>query len=228
MKRGRKGIKILGVTLLAALGLMAISVSAAQASGEFLVNGAKFTALESFAGTGAKGELLTEGGLKLNCTASTVTGMINHNDQVGKVDATVLFSGCSVLENKFCTVYPDAEESKAGHITAKVLGELGLHAEQHFVSLQALSGAFTTIFFVGAACTLPEEVEVTGKTALLLPTALVDSVNQKLTTVSLAEEKLLLGANSLFYGNEQAHLIEGEVKDLHLTGKEAGKTWGAK
>ena len=233
MKRGRKGFKILGVTLLAALGLMAISVSAAQASGHFLVNGAKFDALETVEGTGALGVLLTESGLKIHCEKSDVTGEINHNGEAGKVSAAVLFLGCSVEGNKFCTVYgteADLEEAtNPKMVTATGLGELGLHEASHYVALHGLGKQqlFASLYFGGPLCTLPEEVSVTGLTAFLLPTALKDQVNQSLTTVSLEEEKLLLGFNGLFYGGEPAHLTGGAVTNLHLTGKEAGKTWGA-
>ena len=235
MKRGRKGIKILGVTLLAALGLMAISVSAAQASGQFLINKTVLTGTdtETVAGTAGEGELLVEPlGLKINCTSGSVTGVIEAED---KAKATVLYNGCKVLENKFCKLYENESDMlnhvNDGHLIATGTGLLGLHNGKHYLTITGLgvNQSFATVFtnLDTEGCTLPLETLVTGSTAFLLPTALEELKNQTLETVTLTEEELLLGGKKLFYGKEAAHLTGGKVSDLHLTGKRENQPWGA-
>lgn len=148
MSQGRHGIKVLGLLLIAALGLMAFTAAAAQAGefkiGEKTVENEKkekeqvldktFTAAglssESVSGTVGAGKLLVPG-LKLTflCTGGTASGTVLLG---GTVHATILFSGCSVEGNTFCKTYETKEKMKThlladrGFIAASGLGEIVL------------------------------------------------------------------------------------------------------
>lgn len=96
MNQGRHGIKVLGLSLLAALGLMAVSAAGAQASGEFTILGHSFTnhplGSESVEGEFAQGELLVPG---LNITFNCTGGLIFGTALLGGVaHVTVLYNGC--------------------------------------------------------------------------------------------------------------------------------------
>jgi len=237
MKQGRHGIKILGLSLLAALGLMAIASSAAQAS-NFLIletEGGATKETGTATGTAGTGKLLLENGLTIVCTAGEANATL---EAAGMAKATVNFSTCSVEGNKFCKVYPTKADmtakTNAGKLVATGLGTLILHETSHFLHIEGLGEkkTFSTIYTNTAAegCTLPLENEVTGLDVLALPNALTHSVNQVIRGLTPAEETLLgtLGiGHALKYGNEGAKLDPAEVTNAHLTGAaDVGKKFG--
>jgi hypothetical protein len=257
----RHGIKILGLALVAALSLMAVTAVAAQAETEknvFLVGGSQFAenTMESASGTGAAGKLKASNGLEIECESSAAlagtlpegTFIENIKDEGGVLRGhgkiKVLYHGCKVVGNKFCTIYPTQKDlegkTNAGHITATALFLLLLRSKIHFLWLLGLpiknakgeiEEEFTSVFYGGELCTLPTPTKITGHTAAALPTALTQGVNQTIEAVTPAEEKEIVEADktmtvTLFYGKETATLSGGAVKDAHLTGGNKGKTWG--
>jgi len=229
----RRSIKILGLSLLAAVSVMAVTAAGSQAA-NFRINGAALTANETVAGTGAEGELLVPGlGLKINCTSSAIAGTL---ELAGMAKAVVTFSTCTVLENKFCTVYPTAldreKQTNKGKLVADGLGQLQLDEKVHYLKVEGLTVGgvlqpFTTVYFGGAGCTLPQPNDIGGTTSFKLPTALTESVNQSLSVVETEAEEKLFGAVGLTYGKEPASIMGGAVTNLHLTGANVGKTFGA-
>jgi hypothetical protein len=222
----RRSMKILGLSLVAALSLMALTAAGAQA-GEFKVGGKTFTAAgvtsETVGGTLPLGILLVSNGLEIHCNKGDVKHALAK--QGGTASAELLFLECKVLNNKFCTIYPTEEdleeETNSGRIIAAGSGELILHSGAHY--LKAASASFSTVYMGGPACTLPAKNVVSGSTALSLPSALSELVEQPVSTINAATEALL--KVQLFYGKETATL-DGAAGAAKLTGENAGKTWG--
>ncbi|HEV7399052.1 MAG TPA: hypothetical protein VGN84_02160 [Solirubrobacterales bacterium] len=244
MSQGRHGIKILGLALLAAVSVMAVTAASAMATGEYKLEAKTFTAAglakESVAGTGGLGILLVPAiKLELHCTGADVTSSTVLLG--GVAHATVLFLGCTVLKNSFCHVYPTKAEAEKdsgtglGDITASGLGLLRLHGSPvvHYLEVEGPEGGtkpFTTIFFGGAECTLPIENKVTGKTAFKLPGALTPAVNQTLESINEATGTLL--GVQLKFGLNNAFIHGGTfatptTASVHLSGANVGKTWGS-
>jgi len=243
MRHGPQGIKILGLSLLAAISVMAVSAAAAQAA-HFAIEGTPLAAgdSETVAGTGVEGELLVPGiGLNINCTSSAFTGTLLP---AGAADASVLFSGCTVLGNKFCKIYENEAnmnaKTNAGNILATGTGELHLHEGQHYLIVKGVGAEeiFTTVYFNTAAegCNLGGlSMVIKGLTALVLPTGLTNLVNQTIAPLTAADDLLLNGSAAgqlnlklIFkFGNEPARLDGGEITNAHLTGKRVGQKWQA-
>lgn len=240
----RQGIKILGLSLLTALGLMAVTASAAHAaSGDFTLKGQTFTSLsiteKTVLGTAAAGELLVPGiGLAIGCTGGTFSGSALAG---GVVHGTILFSGCIVLgSDKFCKTYETEAnhiaKTNPGNLTAGGLGLILLHKGEHYVVF--LGHPFSTVWINGTGCTLPLNNTVSGTVAFKLPSALtvggavvqpIENVpnENELHALGLLLNPTLLGLGylhlGLFYGNEPAHVDDGNATaDLST-----GEKWGA-
>lgn len=241
MSQGRHGIKVLGLSLIAALGLMAFTAAAAQA-GEFsLTNGtpettgtftAKGVASESIEGSVALGELLVPGlGISFHCTGGNITGTVLLKDASSKAiaHANILYTGCTVKGNKFCQVYEThanmLAETNVGNIAASGLGELILMGGQHYLLVE--SASFATLYLLTSAkgCTLPLENAVNGSTVLFIPNALTQSQNQTLIPLTQAELETLFPNHKLFYGT-QAAWLDGGTATVALSGVNKGKKWG--
>jgi hypothetical protein len=253
----KHGIKILGLSLLAVVSMMAVTAAAAQA-GEFRVGGPEGTtdtgktftvhgiASESVEGTIGHGILLVPViGLEILCTGGTFSATVLLG---GVVHATALYNGCIVVGNKNCVVYENKSDDEAlvngGHVVASGLGELILHknvtTNENETYLKVAGAPFSTIYLGNVPgkklCTLTLANEVSGSTAFLLPNALKELLNQLIHPLTTADEELLnLNAKKeglnlglqLFYGKELALLDGGIISDAHLTGALKDKTWGA-
>lgn len=236
-----QGIKILGLSLSVALGLIAVTAGAAQAaSGEFRVGGKTFeeigVAQKTILGSVASGELLNffiTG--RIFCSGGVFSGTVL---QGGVAHVTALFSGCSILNAKVCKIYEDEAnhlaQTNPGNIHAGGLGLILLHNGEHYVVF--LGHPFATIWIGGGGCTLPLSNTFSGTLAFKLPTALSDLVSQAITNVASEAALATLGTllNStllalgygdlgLKYGNEEVH-IDGGNSSGHLSTLE---TWGA-
>ena len=218
MSQKRKGLSILGVCLLAALGIMAFSASAAQAAGEWLINGKTLVekGILSETVTGEKDplaepELLVPGiGIAIFCNEFTiVNGKI---ERLGKSKAALTFSECEVLEA------PDCEVTVAP-ATAKDQVELMGTEVFDIFSPEVAGGNFTTITIEGEFCPFEFINEpVRGSLAVRVPAA---------TPTPLIEEyaNQALFSAGLFFGNEPAEL-DGAVL-LELSGANSGQPWTA-
>ena len=241
MRQKKRGLRILGLSLLAVLSLMALGASTAAASGQWLVpSGTAFSGTETFLGTGLSGELLVPGiGLEIFCNKSKVTGNISAND---RVLAEVLFEECRVLNNNFCKIFETKANmeanTSAGNLVAKGEGLIYLHGGKHYLLAEQHSGAtsFTTYYFSPASkgCSLPLENTINGTTILELETLLTPGKKQSAKALLDMEIQLLFreelsatfGANGdkLFYGTEPAEL-HGGLAEVHLSGPHAGQSW---
>ena len=195
----RQGLKLIGLSMLAALSLMAVMAASAQASGEFRIgtplktfNEAKVESKE-ITGTVGAGEILTAGGLKISCTTGTGSGTVNKG---GTASASVLFTGCKVASNKFCFVYDSLVGEKLegeGMLTAAGSGELVLMKEnekavtKHY--LLAASSEFSKFDIFGPLCPLnegekPLKVVISGSSVVELPDALEDKVVHTIKSIA--------------------------------------------
>lgn len=225
MSQGRS-IKALGASLFAILCLMATS-TAAHGSGEYKIQGLTFSAANVLAanieGTVDEGELLTEGGIEIWCEKGTVSGTVFKG---GDGEAEILYKGCKVLNNKFCTIYPthadELNSKNKGHITAKGSGLVLLHGGAHYFEAQAVT--FTVIYFGGIACTLPGEASLGGSVVVRIPNALQELLEQTFESVN-EETRTLIGVQ-MFLGKEKAHLKEGDTALVMLV--TPNYTWGAR
>lgn len=217
MSSARKGIRILGLSLLTALAAMAFTAGAAQAI-EFSLSSKTFTAdgvaSETFLGSAGSGALITaESKLEFHCTTGAVTGTVLLG---GTVHAHVLFNGCAVVGNKLCVIYPTAADrtanTNAEKILAEGLGEVILHGSVYWAKFS--SASFSTIFLSKKACTLPPENVVSGSAAFKLPSATTSSLNHTVETINATDETLL--GVALKYGTEKANLAAGTTGSIML------------
>jgi hypothetical protein len=237
MRQGRHGIKVLGLSLIAALGLMAFAASAQ--AGEYTINEGgvhkTFTehgiASESVEGTVAHGTLLVPGlGLTILCTGGTFSGTVLLG---GTAHASILFSGCEGIPNgTVCKPFETKAKMETnltadkGFIAASGLGQIILHEGKHYLLVENTT-EFTTIYWP-KLCALTLENVVKGSYVFELPTALeLGLVNQ--TIVPLLQEVIekLFPKDLLSYSNQPAWLHPGTAT-AHLSGALKGKFWGAK
>jgi len=231
MSQGKRSVKILTLSLLA-LGTMAFTAAAAQATGEFkLENNNTFTskaiASETFEGTIAEGELLLPGiQVTLRCAGGTFTGTALLG---GVAHVSALFSGCEVLSSKLCKPYETHAKmltnlaADRGFIAAAGLGELVLMSGKHYLLVS--SSNFTTIY-MPAVCASPLENIVSGTFVLALPEALTLSVSQTVNTIAQAELESLWPSDLFFCGSSGAWL-DGGSASVTLSGPNKGLKWGA-
>jgi hypothetical protein len=221
MHRKRRAIKALGLSLMAALSLMAITATAAQA-GEFKVKGNSFASQsiksESVEGQVALSEFSVWGlGIQIHCPVGDLSGTIF---QGGTVKLEVLFLECQVAGNKNCTIY-EQEEENPGKIRTAGEGELIFHNGNHYVKFE--SEAFNIVYIKGAKCTLPEEMVAQGSAALEVSTALSELVNQSFSNIDYETEELL--GVSLFCSAEPSTVL-GTEGTISLSGTREGQAWG--
>jgi hypothetical protein len=234
----RHTVKLLGLALLAAVSVMALTAVAAQAEGELFVNkvkvGSSETAIEG-TGTAGKGKLKVPGlGITFECEKGSAAAS-GGNLTVAHGLILVTFEECKVAGNSFCKVYPTAADR-----TAKTnVGKIPAHALflwlkrlagpiDHWLLKPILpSGFFTQIFLTKSAegCTLPPENTVTGETAGKIPSPTTEATEHEIQDITSAEEATLTAEGmkvGLFYGAEPSELEGTNVKGK-LTGTNLGK-----
>jgi hypothetical protein len=196
-------LKILGLSALALVGIMAVSASAAQATwvldgGVTLPDGKLLLSLE---GGVLLGELLVPGlGIEIHCTGGTAhVHLLTHTDmKTLNASGHAVFSGCKVLNfSAVCKV--KSSTTAAGEILAEGSGTVSMNGSETYALLS--STTFTTIEFEGAECPF---IETDGRV----------NGNVKLTfhnpQTSEATHLALLNDDGLFLGDEPA-TIHGEL-----------------
>jgi len=247
MNYRKQGLKALGLSLLAVLGLMAFAASGAQASGKVLVEG--LTPPFTVGITGGTDALTSDRlwilnlNMELACPETTVTeGLLTS---VGHMSATVKFGNCTVqgttaagaLIGSSCVPNPNS-------VTFKVLALVILHEGNTKLTLDGLGGeehklpknglpyllftppdglTFLTVTNSDEECLLPESATVKGCFVAKFHTTGDQAVHLIDTRGMLS----LFGCE-LRYGSNVAHL-EGD-KLLELTnsahGNHKGLKWG--
>lgn len=212
-------VRVLGLALLAAIGVMAVSAAAAQAKWLIKVNGASVKSAKIVANIVLSNELLVGGlGFSVRCaggTAAAELATVNEDKElVGS--GMVEFTGCVVVgSEKVCTI--NTPGKAAGKIVASGSGYGQMVGEKTFTELS--SAEFTTIEISGALCSLDELEAVISGTGT---GTLVSAATELKTHLVEIDEK------ELFFGQEEV--------DMHSSGKEAssvkveaqeaqGRTW---
>lgn len=221
------GLRMIGLSILAAFGLMAFTATAAQAEGEFKIGGKTFAELgieeESFAGSlsGTYGLLTVPSlGYEINCGAMDVLeGKILLK---GVADVTFKLLKCTALvaktkeELSTCTV--------DSFTTTKLKGSVLLHEGKVFLLFEPVleNGALMLLKISGGECVLAKEIETKGSFVGEIGaegTVPKLVLSDKATSATLGDHiSLALIPTELF--------ADGTLQ-LELTGKFAGSKWGA-
>lgn len=200
----RHRIKLLGLTSLAASGLMAMSTSEAQAKYSVLLNGKSIVEITRRL-TYLNHHISAENGLKINCTGGegTATGKVLEGGLKISTSATGTLKGCVwVGSEKTCTI----NDGGVGLIKTSGSGEVTMPDASTYV--ERLSNAnFATIFTEGVFCTIPEEEVLSGTVNMKILNPLED------TKVKLLD----LTGGELVLGNSKVTEVAGEthVEDLN-------------
>jgi hypothetical protein len=234
MTRKRHGLKVLGLALIAAISMMAVTAAAAQA-GEFRLNGTEFKnvplASESVTGTVGAGKLLVPGlPLTIECTSGDITsGSVIAG---GTALASILLLGCKVSGNAFCKVYPTEADrnakTNAGDFTFGYKGKLVLMEGSHYLLIEEDGKPFTTVWFSKAAegCVLNSGDTITGSTVAKLPDALTSQKTHELVPLTQAETEGLFPTDVLSYGAQRIW-VDGAKTTVELSGAHKGANWSA-
>jgi hypothetical protein len=210
----------------ALLGLIAQGAATAQAAGEWLVSGARFTQLETFTGSLEAGEqatfLIHDLDLILTCTSADVKeAEILSTDSL---HATLLYLGCNTTTDAKKESIPCTVEDPSGiasHLKFKTKGLIILHSGKTYVLLLPLSGTeFGSINFSGAKCPLPEENGVTGGFVFEVGASAVN-----LLLKPVANPGPLFGHQVKVFGTRV--VLPSGALVASLTGANTGSVWGA-
>jgi hypothetical protein len=230
MSHRKYGLRVIGLCLMAVLGLMAFSAVGAQAA-EFLVNKkpiVKPLLPEIQAEIDTLNTLLTKlsGGqtIDIDCLEVKVdTGLLHENgDGLG----TILFSNCSTKVNGTLTpgCKPLGEPIIATALALVILHKDLLGNEEPYILFEPQTGTtFTTLKFKEETCIIPPEVPITG--SAVFKDCKLELLEEKVT--HLFEEVQLdpsLG-DGLFFGKQKA-FIDGST-NWFLIGEHKGMTWSA-
>jgi hypothetical protein len=248
MSEARRCANAFGLSLVAALCVMALGAPGAQAAGEFLIEegGVKKTFVEhnvtssEFLGNISKTVEFLSTLFTVACETGGIAGTASAG---GTVQVTILYEGCEIPSKKECLIYETQKTHESGsfdgYFQITGTGELILHSSNHYVTLKG--NPLGTIWIGNTkhetpnTCKLPLSVTVSGTTALKLPNALTPAVSQVVKTLSAAEETAL---KSLIMGfgltlttptgtKFAAHPKEGGEGNVHLVGPLLNKLWGA-
>ncbi len=236
-------LKAFGLSLLAALSVMALGVASAQASGEFLLleGGVAKTFLEhGITEEEVTGELeepgyLSIGGLgtEISCTSVTPTGVVEPH---GLLLGTLLYTGCTALETGAllhelpCTVSDVGGDEELGKIDTNLIhGLIILHNSEPYVLVKPdpPGTVFVIVKLKGAECPVSGEYAVEG--TVLLEVALGHALDLLVKPVANQTELFPpppTGTHPrLRFGQRNATLTGAAV--ALLNGTLIGKQWGA-
>lgn len=212
-------LKVLVMSMLAAIGVMAVSASAAQAKWLILVNGKSLNAT-TLTGSINLGVMLVPGQLQIHCNSGTATAEVKlaSEEKVLQGTGSALFSGCLVKdstgkENTNCTVNSPGEP--AGSIKATGSGVGSMSGSKTFATLE--SENFTEVLISGGLCPLDEfDATVNGSATLTLDNAESKEITH---TVKLDDQELFYGENEalLHSGAGEPNPVTGSVKDVSGT-----------
>lgn len=211
--------KMLGLSMLAVVGVMAVSASAAQAKWLIRVNGVSVQSVLFVSAYGLT--LIFVPGLNLDIHCDDGIGSLllgtSVNDTVLLHNGWELFLDCDVVGVKTCTVHSSGE--KSGNIKIEGTGTGQMEGSKTFVKRESKKLALIEI--EGALCPLNEVAEeLSGSMTLTVDNA---ETEEKVHTSKLDDQKLLFGAEAAqLYGAEKSTSISGSLK------MESGATWSVK
>ena len=231
MGHTRHGLKALGLCLIAALGLIALSATAAQAAG-FDIEGTAITAEKDVTAESDSTSyilLVPKSNLETLCKVFELDfGKIFPD---GKTLAELLYKECDVLEhlsplNKLPCWVQDNVKKILNEIHIKVEDKLIEHKGKVYDLFFPHGGGttFVTLEFTGAECPLPlAAVPITGSVVAEECTGTKDLKVKKVSQLIQEAAAGLFPSDGLFFGKNPATLIGSVI--LKLGGAEAGKEW---
>lgn len=220
-------LKVLGISLLAVIGAMAVSASAAQAKWLILVGTRSFKSIE-LKGTVDAGKILVPGLLALSCTGGPAIAGASTEEESKKlsINLTTLLSGCVVKDatgkvNSNCTVNSLGEPAKSIKLEFAGVASMSNALD---VSFSLSSSEFAIIEINGALCSLAEfDGPINGAASLTMQSG---ADKQLLHVVHLNEERGKEENSLLFYEENEAALdflgsmetVSGNIWALALVG----------
>jgi hypothetical protein len=236
MNLGKHGPKVLALSILAALGLMALSASVAQAAnGSFLENNVALTALKTATSTVDVLPVLEipTVNLELDCTGVTsLEGDLLGSgklEEAGLVHVRLLFTGCGaynigppLTQQSNCKLYETVldreKETNAGNLLLEALAEVFLHTDgKPYLNVRGVGAEeiFTTV--LAKNCTFLNGTKIKGLEVLKLTPgtslAYTNAVRQlvEMADLTLFPNNLKFGANQAFaLGSIWAELTNGQ------------------
>ncbi len=222
-----QGLKVFGIALIAALGLMAFTAAGAQATGEWKIAGKTLTELgiakESFTGKLGAGIkrlfLIKTLNVEIKCSVWQAIGALIRSG--GHFNLSVLLAACNVYDDEVgepelsaCGVKSTGKA--AGEIQTEAIdGEIILSGGLNYVLEKPVSGStLTTIEITGASCPLKGTYPVTGTS--------VSQLGGEAKELSLTPIKEFTG-DGLKIGENKAFMAGAVL--LQLSGAKTGATW---
>jgi len=222
---GARFIRVIGAALLAAISMMAIGSSAARA--EIVVEGQPPGGHRTLDGIllGTRG-FRTPAGIRILCSnGGTLHALILTNNII---HTTRLYAGCVTVGMPNCPPYETANNAATGtnpgYWIEKTLGVFAESEGQHYIVTEKTEEPVARLYF-DEECALPEELQLTGTTAIRTPDILEKLKVHTFESISEKEEKTLKVGLTL--GKEQATLEEGE-DEVEVGGEYKGKVWWLK
>jgi hypothetical protein len=216
---GRQLLKMLGLSMLATVAVMAVGASAAQAKWLIKVGGVSVSSANFVADVVLSSELLVAGlGFQIRCdggkAAAKVTIVGGGTGLTGS--GQVEFTGCVIEESEeVCTI--NSPGRPAGAIVAAGSGSGQMEGKKIFTELS--SANFTEIQISGEECALAElDAVVSGSGT----GTLVEPETEKTTHLIEVDEK------TLFYGKEPVsmHGAGEQESGVEVIAEEvSGKPW---
>jgi hypothetical protein len=162
MSHPKRGLKALGLSLLAALGLMAFMAAGAQANWLILHNGGTSEAKATVSAKAhTEGNLKVEDSFKTEILCSTIAAQeLSLGEKSTLAAGKVAFSGCKTWQSG--KAQPNCNPAEP--ITAGGTAHLTLHNSKNYVVFKPSGASFAVVEF-GELCALGEEVAVTGSLA---------------------------------------------------------------
>ena len=211
-------LKLLFLSVMAvfAIGAVAASVASAAAT-HWVIEGAELKAGESetvlglISGPATLHALIGSVGFELSCTAAHASGTIKGTNK-GEAPNGVPFAGCTILHPTGCKVREPISTVPESGVLLEEVGE-----QDGYVTWTPTKGeVFVTITMTGSACSVEGDYEVKGRAQC--EGKAIEAVDTSCLFNSSSKSELTIGKNQADF---LAHFL------LLLTGKNAGKKWGA-
>ncbi len=227
MKLRKHGLRAIGLSLIAALSVMAFSAAGAQAAGEWKIGGKTMSELKLTEETATgkleavpKSKLLVKAlNLSISCPTLHVNGVLLVGPPAS-VHGTTTFLECKVFSHEPETELSACGVNSAGEAagvikTAKINGEVILSGAENIVLFKPSSGTtFTTVEITGKGCALANSYPITGTSVFKL-----GAEAKEMLILSLPE----FAGDGLRFGEPKANLVGSALAEL--SGAKKGSAW---
>jgi hypothetical protein len=210
----RKHFKVLALSLLALVGVMAVSASAAQAKWLLLRNGVSVSSINRVVSSAEDFSLLAANGIQIDCTefSGSSTASLSEENKKLSGSETVTLKGCEEATfGEICGIHSTGQPN--GTIVTSNTGRGGDVSAQevYFLSLSS-NEQITTVQFTGAECPL---AEIDGTITCHWKETILTALNDvKLHVVHIEETNTKIGGEEVEIDNETGgHVILGSTTE---------------